>query len=510
MKRRELLVGATGAGVAAGLSGASLAQGRFNADPFVLGVASSTPRPHAVTLWTRLAPRPQEPTGGIDPVAVPVDWELASDDAFGEVVARGTGIALPELAHSVRVTVDGLEPGRSYWYRFVAGDAESMTGRTRTLPASDANLNRVRFATTSCQHYEQGLFVAYDRMIEDDPDFVVHLGDFIYGVSRGDFRNHSRKEEPATLEDFRLRHALYASDESLKRARASFPFYTVLDNHDALKDVDLDPAALVKRVAAYQAWYEHMPMAGGYTAGAASLYSHGGADFGDLLRLTVMDTRQFREDEDLCREFADPDFGFTIYRPACDPVQEEARSMLGAAQEAWVAGRMAGSRQRWNNSFASTVLFSPFAMGHAGDRFVYESSWDYYPANRRRFLASVQDTGLSNPVILSADIHSNWAIDVTENPDDPESRTIGSEFLATSLASGWPPPLDEPIKANLTNNPHVHHYRGDQRGYMMHEVTPESWTTDMRVVDTILTTDARVSSQARFAVEAGRPGAQKA
>ena len=499
MDRRTFLI----TGLVAGLPLKGLGQ-TFTHDPFTLGVASSLPGPNAVALWSRLAPQPLEANGGLDPLPVPVAWELAEDESFSTIVDSGTTIARPEFAHSVRVTVNGLQPGRHYWYRFLSGDASSMTGRTRTLPE---NPERVRFATASCQHFEQGFFVAYDRMIEDEPDFVLHLGDYIYGVSRGDFRNHTRKEKPVTLDDYRLRHALYKTDPSLQRAHASFPFHTVLDNHDALKDVAGTPEALAQRAAAYQAWFEHMPMAGGYTQGASSIYTHGGADFGDLLRLTILDNRQFRDDEDICRELADEKYGFTIYRPQCEPGLEAARTTLGAPQEAWLSSRLTNSRAIWN-AVSSTVLFSPFAMQHNGDTYHYESSWDYYPENRKRVLADMAQT--SNPVMLSADIHSNWAIDIKADPTNPESQTIGTEMLATSLASGWPPPLDDPMKNNLSQNPHVHHYDGSERGYLLHEVTSKQWLTDMRVLDDVQDMNTKARSQATFAVEAGKPGVQRA
>jgi alkaline phosphatase D len=462
-----------------------------------------------MTLWTRLAPKPLDPDGGVDAVPVAVAFEIADNETLASPIISGEAIAVPEMAHSVRVRIDGLSPGRHYWYRFTVGDAESPIGRTKTLPDPQSSIQQVRFATTSCQHYEQGLFVAYDHMVEDDVDFALHLGDYIYGVSRGDFRNHTRKDKPVTLEDYRLRHALYKTDPHLQRAHASFPFFTVMDNHDSLKDVEVAPQALAQRAAAYQAWFEHMPMMGGYTPGSTAIYTHGAADFGDLLRLNILDTRQFRDDEDICREFADPDYGFTIYRPACDPAIEAARTMLGEAQEAWISHQLATSKQKWN-AIGSTVLFSPFAMQHKGDTFHYESSWDYYPENRKRLLAAIAESGVSNPMVLSADIHSNWAIDIKADSDNPESETIGSELLATSLASGWPPPLDQPMKDNLGNNPHVHHYRGDERGYLLHDVTQETWSTDMRVVDDVQSAVAKSSSQARFVVEDGRPGVQKA
>ena len=499
MDRRTLLL----AGLSSALPFSALSQ-NFASDPFTLGVASSLPGPHAVTLWTRLAPNPLDATGGLDPVAHPVAWELAADESFSTPVARGLAMAQPDAAHSVRVTVQGLEAGRHYWYRFMSGDATSTVGRTKTLPADPS---QVRFATAACQHFEQGYFVAYDRMIEDEPDFVLHLGDYIYGVSRGDFRSHSNPDRPVSLADYRIRHAQYKTDASLQRAHAAFPFFTVLDNHDALKDFVGTPDALAQRAAAYQAWYEHMPMAGGYTSGAGAIYTHAGVDFGSLLRLTILDNRQFRDDEDICRDLADPDFGFTIYRPQCDPGLEAARTTLGAAQEAWLSARMTSSQATWN-AISSTVLFSPFQMLRNGDVFHYESSWDYYPENRRRVLADMAQT--ANPVMLTSDIHSNWAIDIKADPENPESQTIGSEFLATSINSGWPPPLDAPMAENMANNPHVHHYDGSERGYLLHDITAERWLTDMRVVTDVQDMETDMRSQAQFVVEAGTPGVQRA
>ena len=191
----------------------------------------------------------------------------------------------------------------------------------------------------------------------------------------------------------------------------------------------------------------------------------------------------------------------------CDPGLEAARTTLGAPQEAWLSNRLTTSPATWN-TVSSTTLFSPFEMQHAGDTYHYQSSWDYYPENRKRVLADMAQT--ANPVMLSADIHSNWAIDIKADPNDPESRTIGSELLATSLSSGWPPPLDGPMKDNVANNPHVHHYDGSERGYLLHDVTRDRWLTDMRVVDNVQDLDTPVRSQAKFAVIAGTPGVQRA
>ena len=287
MERRTFLQSSTALAMVSGLSKPSwAATPHFADDPFTLGVASGEPSPYGMTLWTRLAPKLLDPDGGVDAVPVAVAFAIADNEKLANPIASGEAIAVPEMAHSVRVRIDGLSPGRHYWYRFTVGDAESPIGRTKTLPDPQSSLQQVRFATTSCQHYEQGLFVGYDHMIEDDVDFALHLGDYIYGVSRGDFRNHTRKDKPVTLEDYRLRHALYKTDPYLQRAHASFPFYTVMDNHDSLKDVDLaadqghGPACRgvpgLVRAYADDGWL--------HTRKQRNLHPWRRSDFGDLLR----------------------------------------------------------------------------------------------------------------------------------------------------------------------------------------------------------------------------------
>src|SRR5687767_10026274 len=152
------------------------AQPRLRGDPFTLGVASGYPHPGGFVLWTRLM-------GDLDPVAIPVRWEVAADEAMRSVVASGTAQASPAWGHSVHVELKGLEPERWYWYRFRAGDAASPVGRTRTAPAPTATAPRLRFAFASCQHYEHGYYTAYQHMLTDELDLVVFLGDYIYESS---------------------------------------------------------------------------------------------------------------------------------------------------------------------------------------------------------------------------------------------------------------------------------------------------------------------------------------
>jgi alkaline phosphatase D len=180
LSRRRLLeaAGAMGAiALAAPLTSRIVrGQPRFAADPFALGVASGDPVADGFVLWTRLAPDPLN-GGGMPPEAVPVGWEVARDARFLEIVRRGETLAAPELGHSIHVDVTGLEPDRWYFYRFIAGGEMSPIGRTRTFPPAGAPKDRLRFAFASCQHYGQGYFTAYDAMMQDDLDLIVHLGD---------------------------------------------------------------------------------------------------------------------------------------------------------------------------------------------------------------------------------------------------------------------------------------------------------------------------------------------
>ena len=162
-----------------------------------IGIASGDPDSNSVVLWTRLAPKPLDPDGGMPTEPVAVKWQVAEDEAMERVVATGTEIATPQLGHSVHVEVNELKPDRWYWYRFTAGNEESAIARTRTLPLADSKPDRLTFAFASCQSLEQGYYTAYERMAQDQLDLVFHLGDYIYEYktgNQGQVRLHHGKE----------------------------------------------------------------------------------------------------------------------------------------------------------------------------------------------------------------------------------------------------------------------------------------------------------------------------
>ncbi|MGA1418368.1 MAG: alkaline phosphatase D family protein, partial [Gemmatimonadaceae bacterium] len=205
---------------------------RFADDPFALGVASGDPTSTGAVIWTRLAPRPFEPEGGMPGTRPIVDWEVADDEQFTRIVRKGRYTAAPELSYSVHVDVEGLEADRWYCYRFRSGGAVSPVGRLRTAPAEGA-LTPLRFGMVSCQNYEQGLYTAYQHLAQERCDLITHLGDYIYEYSAraGAVRPH-RGFEIRSLDDYRTRYAQYKLDPLLQAAHALCPWLVTWDDHE--------------------------------------------------------------------------------------------------------------------------------------------------------------------------------------------------------------------------------------------------------------------------------------
>ena len=505
MKRRDFII-KTALGLAAAQASAPLvAEARFSRNPFTLGVASGDVTQDSVVLWTRLAPEPLAADGGIRQGAIPVRWELFEEEEMRAPVRQGEELAAPRLAHSVHVDVQGLEPGREYWYRFSVGRHSSEAGRTKTLPAPGSRAESIRFVTASCQNYAHGYFAAYDHIIADDPDFVMHLGDYIYETSYGvTVRRHETEDMPFTLDGYRRRHALYKTDESLKRAHARLPFFTTLDNHDAV--IDTDPAGLARRAAAYQAWYEHMPVRGYGKPGDNRFHLRRTIHAGRLAQINLLDTRQFRDRQYLCSN-NEPAYGFGNYRERCPEIFVEERSMLGEAQERRLMESMVNNRTPWN-VIASTSVFSPFHLDIDDKTLNFTGSWDGYPANRDRIAGAINRSATGRAVILSGDMHSFWAIDGMESAAVSD-RFPGVEFVVSSISANWPDEMDKPITDNLFRNPQIKFYEPDKRGYLLHDVSAQEWQTTARAVHDVRDAQSGVFDLARFVVENGKPGLRR-
>jgi alkaline phosphatase D len=483
---------------------------RLSHDPFTLGVASGHPRPDSVILWTRLAPRPHAPGGGLDPLPMSVHWELAEDAAFARVVQAGEVIARPETAHSVHVAVSGLRPDWRYHYRFRCGDAHSPVGRTRTAPAVDSQPARLRLALASCQHYEHGHFTVHREIAAEDFDLVLFVGDYIYDSSNPNFiRRPHEGPPPVTLDQFRARHATYKLDRDLQAAHAAHPWVLTWDDHEVRNDYaaalatgDLSAAEFVQlRAAAYQAYFEHLPLAPDQMPGPNGLRMHDRLAWGQLVDLWTLDGRQHRSLQ-ACSDEGEAR-GRILWR--CDELADPARSLFGAAQERWLHQGLVDSTARWRLLGQGTQM-SASGLGSADQRLVFSDGWDGYPAARTRLLQHVADAGLSNVVALGGDVHRHVAANLRVRPNDPASPVVASEFVTTSLTSrgigeAW-------MSLIRRSNGDILHARSEHRGYARVEIGNESLHWIARATDFPVAPTSQLHTQARYTVEAGRPGPQ--
>jgi alkaline phosphatase D len=482
---------------------------RFADDPFQLGVASGDPTSAGAVLWTRLAPRPFEPDGGMSGQRVAVTWELADDEWFSRGVRRGRATAAPELAYSVHADVDGLASDRWYFYRFTAGDVTSPVGRVRTTPAAGA-ATPLRFAFASCQHYEDGLYTAYQHMAREELDLVAHLGDYIYEYANepGRVRTHTQTEV-RTLDDYRRRYALYKGDPHLRAAHARCPWVVTWDDHEVDNNyagavgenrMESDEQMRARRAAAYQAWWEHQPVRVPRARSWADLSIMRTLDWGSLARFWVLDGRQYRSDQACddgnkavpCGDWADP-----------------SRTMLGAAQERWLYDGLGASGARWQ-VLANQVMVAPFDTTPGPERRVSMDQWSGYPAALDRLLAAISQRAPNRTVVLTGDIHSHWVNELRASYSDPHAPVIGAEFVGTSISSEGDGADRQAYvtDAALAENPHVRWHNG-RRGYVTCSVTPELWRADYRTVPYVSRPDAPLETPTRWRVTRGRAGIER-
>src|SRR5918996_2766579 len=379
------------------LSRVASAQGLGN-DPFTLGVASGDPTSDGVVLWTRLAPKPLE-GGGMPAHPIAVQWRVATDDRMQKIVQRGAVLAVPELAHSVHVEVSGLQPSRWYWYQFKVGNEYSPIGRTRTAPPPGSS-ESLRFAFVSCQHYANGFYYAHRHLARENLDFAVHLGDYIYEGAAASVvgRPHLPAYEIASIQDYRIRYGQYKSDPDLQAVHAAFPWIVTWDDHETENDYagfipenPADPANHLpdfasRRARAYQVYYEHMPLRAAQLPVGPYLTLYRRLEFGDMLSVNVLDTRQYRSHRApstcLLEERID---GY------CPSALDPTRTIQGLEQQAWLLDGLRRSRARWN-LLANQVPFAPndtnpdpLIRTFGGEK------WDGYPADRQAVIDQIVD-----------------------------------------------------------------------------------------------------------------------
>jgi len=511
LSRRGLLLG-LGAGTAViGAGRQALADPVFAEFPFSLGVAAGDPLPDGFVIWTRLAPDPMAPGYGMPGAPVPVTWEVASDGGFRTIAQKGDAVARPELGHAVHVEVSGLQPGRQYWYRFRAGAERSATGRARTAPAAGSAVARSRFGVLGCQQYEQGYYTAHRYAARDDLDFIYCYGDYIYEGrpsrtytgSGGTIENPRIHASGAcfSLDDYRRRYAQTKLDTDLQSCHQSAAWFCTWDDHevennwvsDIAGDEDVPPEVfLLRRQAAAQAFYEHMPLRRSAFPRGADMQLYRNAAWGDLLDLNFLDTRQFRTDQP-CDD---------VFAATCAGVDDPAAQVMGEAQEAWLYRALDQSRAHWK-VLAQQVMVMDLDRKEGPEAGYNLDSWAGYRIPRQRLLKRLHDRRIGNTVVLTGDEHQNYAGELYLDSRHPEGAPVAAEFVGTSISSsgdGQDQRADG--RRIVADNPFLK-FNNAQRGYVVCDVTPERWATEFKVLDKVSERGGTLTTRATYAVASG-------
>ena len=549
LDRRKLLqTAALGLASAASLwlPRSAWSQPKVQSNPFMLGVASGSPTHDSVVLWTRLLD-----SGGLTALLSPkmgsasvtVRWEIAQDEQFSRIVQSGQSQAVAALAHSVHVEVPNLQPDRWYFYRFMVGDAISPVGKTRTFPAPGTPAARLRMAYASCQRWESGYFSAYRHMQAENLDAVLFLGDYIYEYPGAPNGIRLPNMTPSlgfvlTLADYRARYATYKTDTDLQAMHAACPWLVTWDDHEVqndyaglsagdggIADVFSKPKNFAKRrAAAYQAFYEHMPIRAASLmksfkgmvdhASNAEMRIYNRVDFGNLATFYMLDARQYK-DAMVCTK--DDKAGSSWVNPdKCAVWNDPARTLLGAQQEQWLynefgkATQSAKSNQTWN-VVAQQSLFGQRDGKPGPDQSLWNDGWDGYSAARSRMTDALQKNAVRNAVFLGGDVHENWVghikADYSQTAVAQNAPNVGVEFCGTSLTSRAHGVAK--VAERLAENPHFVFADAKMRGYGVVEFTPKQLTTTLRVSDDVTRKDSGIATLAQFAVTAGRAVVEK-
>jgi alkaline phosphatase D len=512
---------------------------------FPQSVASGGPTPSGALLWTRIDPDAYD---GSSTLGV----EVAEDEAFETTVYRGIVPPErfgPERDYTTTVDVDGeLGADRRYFYRFVYDGDASEVGRCRTLPEPDVSPDSVRFAVASCNNYLRGYFGAFAHVAEDDVDFLLHLGDFIYeyggdGIGDRDVHLPSGQGQASELDDYRHLYRTYRSDEHLQRALRRHTLVHTWDDHEVVNDrwwnyeTDApetyshprgdDPDFMRQLyVDAIRAYTEYVPTRVEYepTSGTGderelpadaireNFRLYRSFQFGDLADLFVTDERLYRSPPPGAGE---PGPEVTVETADANP----GRTILGADQRRWLLSGMIDSDARWK-LWANEVLAAAFRFVKEGANRVNADAWDGYRTERQRVLSSFADAGVENLVTLTGDMHSYLTAyllrhyELVPGEDGPpgHDERVGVEFMAPAVSSDNLVEMGELpesgtetfVGALRAENPHVEWFDSSHWGYVVVEVERDEVVYSAYAVDrSVDSADAPKELLRRYRVPAG-------
>lgn len=460
---------------------------------FLHGVASGDPLTDSLILWTKVTPAQQ-----VD--AVQLLLEVSDSPDFGKVQHQQLCLARKEANYCCKVDLTGLQPGRSYYYRFSDSNTVSATGHGKTLPAG--SVSEVRFAVLSCSNYPAGYFHVYQQVAQQQLDAVLHLGDYIYEYEQGGYATERSVElgralaadnqaEMVSLTDYRKRYALYRSDKDLQQAHANHSFICVWDDHEITNDAWTDGAEnhqpnegdyQLRKLNALQAYYEWMPIRP-LVSGQQQSLSRSFA-FGDLVDLHMLDTRIEGRNQQLdYAHYTDKTSrAFDSQRFIAD-LTNSKRTLLGQKQQQWLQAQLLRSKAHYQvlgqqvlmakmmfpsellSAFSKpgpelvdkiaqlTALKQRVAKGDtslsAEDKKRIESvvaynldAWDGYPYEREVIYKTALQQN-KKLVVLAGDTHNAWASSL----HDQQGNKVGIELATPSVSS---PGIETYLKLNTS------------------------------------------------------------
>lgn len=453
--------------------------------PFYHGVASGDPLQDRVIIWTRVTPDQSGP--------VTVDWRMATDTNFTNVVASGTETTNDVKDYTVKVDVTGLQANTWYYYEFETGGITSLMGRTRTAPAT--GLDPLRLAVVSCQDYQEGYFNAYNDMAQrNDIDVVIHLGDYIYegGGSSSLGRDHEPPHEIITLEDYRTRYSQYRLDPDLRDAHRQYPFICVYDDHETSNnswnggaenhDPQNDGNWVDRKAFALQVNQEWLPIRLPDTTNNEKIFRE--IELGDLINLYMIDTRLYGRDEQ-------------------GSGADSSRRMLGQEQLDWLANQMDTSHGLWNIIGQQVMMAQLFVFGQT----VTTDAWDGYPRERENLYNEIINREIDNVVVLTGDIHTSWANDLrldSYDAGDPNNilGSLGVELITPSITT-QASPVPIPSALIQSQNEHIHWVELSKKGFAILDVNTTRAHADWIFVNTITNQNYSTSVANSFFVNEG-------
>ena len=497
-------------------------------------VASGDPQPNGIVLWTRIAPAAMG-----DPSAGMVAWQIASNSTFapGSIVIQGVAPIAMASDYTVKLPVASavLKPYSLYYYRFIYNLVPSRTGRFKTLPAANAQLSQLKLGYVVCQDYNNGYYTALRYLAQEDVEYVVHLGDYIYETVTA--TNAARQVPPfasggvipQNVDDYRHLYQVYRSDPDQQAVHENFAYIQLWDDHEFANDCHQDfhpdnntapntattpqPAL---RQAANQAWSEYGLADVSFDASQnweQSIQVYRTFNFGTLVDLIVTDERLYRDGPPCGSNIV----GERYFSLGCGEMGDASRSMLGLTQRQWFLDQLSGSQATWK-IWANEVMLMQLKFGPV---YIDLDQWDGYQQERNLILNAVKHGHIKNFVAITGDLHTFLAGYLKTDFDNPFESPVGVELMVGSISSAN---LEEDIEATLelpsapvpakqmgiapnlldpvirAANPHIKYWDSSTHGYGVLTITPTLLTCEFKAVTTIREPNASLVPLKTFSI----------